>query len=73
MDTIIVRRGRDQDASRVASLAARASGTTLAGNLRWYGPAGPQHREAPTADGRLIRVVEPDSTDPRAITVEESA
>jgi len=58
-NTIITTRKSRDDASRVAAQAARDAGTKLAGNLRWYGCYSPAYREAPTADGRTIRVQEP--------------
>ena len=57
---IYVQRTHGQDASQVAKLAAEQSGTTLVGNFRWYGPSGPIYREINTADGRGVRVYEPD-------------
>ena len=56
---ITITRQRGEDASAIAARAARAAGTTLAGNLRWFGAAGPAYRAIGTADGRTIRVVEP--------------
>jgi hypothetical protein len=56
--TITITRQPDEDASAIAAQAAREHGTSLAGNLRWYGATGPEYREVRTADGRTIRVVE---------------
>lgn len=46
------------DASEVAARAARAHGTTLVGNIRWYGKIGPEYRAVSTADGRMVQVFE---------------
>ncbi len=63
---IVIRRPVNGDAVQIAALAAKEHGTRLAGNIRWYGAMGPVYREIGTQDGRTIRVVEPDSLDPRA-------
>jgi hypothetical protein len=65
-ETIVVTRQRDEDASQVAAAAAKAAGTKLDGNLRWYDqlPGSDRvvmrHRQAPTADGRIVVVREAD-------------
>ena len=67
MESIIVRRQDGEDASQVAKRAAEENNTSLEGNLRWYGAMGAAYREIGTADGRTIRIVDPDSLDPRAV------
>lgn len=58
-EPIIITRRPEQDASQAAAEAAMAAGTTISGNLRWYGANGPAYRAANTADGRGVRVDEP--------------
>ncbi len=43
----------------MAAETARTHGTTLVGNIRWYGASGPKYREVLTKDGRTIRIIEP--------------
>ncbi len=67
MNTIRVKRKPEEDASQAAGRAARLAGTSLSGNLRWYGLVGPHHREIGTADGRTVVVYEPDSLVPELL------
>ena len=56
---IVVVVPRGQQPGRAAAQAARGRGTRLAASLRWHGLTGPAYLEAPTADGRTVRVTEP--------------
>ena len=60
---IRVNRRDGEDASEVAARAARDQGTTIAGNLRWYGGEAPSYRAVATADGREVQVEEPRERD----------